>query len=158
SLISRAVIEVFAKQFLEKPAVLWLSESSNKVAMQDLRMASTIGLDIEAQKNLPDLILVDIGPKHPLIVFIEVVATDGAINPRRQEALFELTDKGGFKRSQVAFVTAYADRQSAGFKKTITSLAWGSFAWFMSEPDKVMVLRDGLVRLSSLNDFFVFPD
>ncbi len=87
-----------------------------------------------------------------------MVATDGAINPRRQEALFELTDKGGFKRSQVAFVTAYADRQSAGFKKTITSLAWGSFAWFMSEPDKVMVLRDGLVRLSSLNDFFVFPD
>lgn len=158
SLISRAVVEVFAKQFLEKPVVLWLSESSNKVAMQDLRMASSIGLDIEAQKNLPDLILVDLGPKHPLIVFIEVVATDGAINARRQEALFELTDKGGFKRSQVAFVTAYADRQSAGFKKTITSLAWGSFAWFMSEPDKIVMLRDGLVNLASLNELSVLPD
>lgn len=151
SLISRAVVEVFAKQFLEKPAVLWLSESSNKVAIQDLRMASSIGLDIEAEKNLPDLILVDLGPSNPLIVFIEVVATDGAITRRRQDALFELTDKGGFNRSQVAFVTAYADRESPGFKKTVTGLAWSSFAWFMSEPDKIFMLRDGVNPLSSLN-------
>lgn len=149
--ISRAVVEVFAKQFLEKPVVLWLSESSNKVAMQDLRMASSIGLDIEAQKNLPDLILVDLGPAHPLIVFVEVVATDGAITERRQEALFALTDKGGFKRSSVAFVTAYADRQSPGFKKTISGLAWGSFAWFLSEPDKMFMLNDGIKPLSGLN-------
>lgn len=155
SLISRAVIEVFAKQFLEKPVVLWLSESSNKVAMQDLRMASTIGLDIEAQKNLPDLILVDLGPSNPLIVFIEVVATDGAITTRRQDALFDLTDKGGFKRSQVAFVTAYSDRESAGFKKTVTGLAWGSSAWFMSEPDKIFMLRDGVGPLSNLNQLLV---
>jgi len=97
------------------------------------------------------LILVDLGPKDPLIVFIEVVATDGAITARRQEALFELTDKGGFSRSQVAFVTAYADRQSAGFKKTVIGLAWGAFAWFMSEPDKIFMLRNGTSQLSSLN-------
>lgn len=150
--ISRAVVEVFAKHFLKKPVVLWLSESSNKVAMQDLRMATSIGLDIEAQKNLPDLILVDLEPTHPLIVFIEVVATDGAITQRRQEALFELTDKGGFRRSSVAFVTAYADRQSPGFKKTVSGLAWGSFAWFLSEPDKLFMLNDGITQLSGLNE------
>ena len=131
--------------------MLWLSDSSNKVAMQDMRMASTIGIDIQAHKNLPDLILVDLGPTNPLIVFIEVVATDGAITARRQDALFDLTDNGGFKRSQVAFVTAYADRESAGFKKTATGLAWGSFAWFMSEPDKILMLRDGVGSLSGLN-------
>jgi hypothetical protein len=32
SIISQAVIEVFAKRFLEKPAVLWLSESGNNMA------------------------------------------------------------------------------------------------------------------------------
>lgn len=158
SLITRAVVEVFAEQFLEKPAVLWLSESSNKVAIQDLRMASSIGLDIEAHKNLPDLILVDLGPKHPLIVFIEVVATDGAVTARRQDALFEIIDRGGFKRSQVAFVTAYADRQSSGFKKTVASLAWNSFAWFMSEPDKVVMMRDGIISLSTLNELSKIPD
>ncbi len=155
SQISRAVIEVFAKHLLEKPVVLWLSESSNKVAMQDLQLASAIGLNIEAQKNLPDLILVDLGPSDPLIVFVEVVATDGAITARRQEALFDLTDRGGFKRSQVAFVTAYADRQSAGFKKTITGLAWNSFAWFMSEPDKLLVLNGNASSLSQLNQSLI---
>lgn len=148
--ISKAVVEVFAAKFLEDPGVIWLSESGNKVAHPDLQLASAIGLNIEAHKNLPDLILVDLGPVEPLIVFVEVVATDGAITPRRQEALYAITDGGGFNRSQVAFVTAYADRESAGFKKTITGLAWGSFAWFMSEPDNLVLLQNGVSRLSSL--------
>lgn len=157
SIISKAVVEVFAKLFLEQPGVIWLSESSHKVAVQDFKLASIIGLDIEAHKNLPDLILVDLGPTDPLIVFVEVVATDGAITPRRQEALYAITDKGKFKRSQVAFVTAYADRETAGFKKTITGLAWGTFAWFMSEPENIVVLRDGVSRLVSLNELVAQP-
>ncbi|TXG97469.1 MAG: restriction endonuclease [Nevskiaceae bacterium] len=142
SIISKAVVEVFASKFLKQPGVLWLSESSNKVAHQDVKLASAIGLDIVAAKDLPDLILVDLGPADPLIVFVEVVATDGAITPRRQNALFELTDKGGFDRSQVVFVTAYSDREAAGFKKTITGVAWGSYAWFMSEPENIVIFSE----------------
>ena len=93
----------------------------------------------------------DLGPVEPFIVFVEVVATDGAITPRRQEALYAITDKGGFCRSQVAFLTAYADREAAGFKKTVTGLAWGSFAWFMSEPENLVLLQSGVSRLSKLN-------
>ncbi|MQU51322.1 BsuBI/PstI family type II restriction endonuclease, partial [Pseudomonas sp. FSL A6-1183] len=70
---------------------------------------------------------------------------------------YAITDKGKFKRSQVAFVTAYADRETAGFKKTITGLAWGTFAWFMSEPEKIVVLRDGVSRLVSLNELVAQP-
>lgn len=143
SIISQAVIEVFAKRFLEKPAVLWLSESGNKVVIRDDRIANAIGLKIEADKNLPDLILADLGPSEPLLVFVEVVATDGAITPRRQEAICAITDAAGFDRSQVAFLTAYQDRASAGFKKTVTQLAWASFAWFVSEPEHIIILRDG---------------
>lgn len=143
SIISQAVIEVFAKRFLEKPAVLWLSESGNKVVVRDDRIANAIGLKIEADKNLPDLILVDLGPADPLIVFVEVVATDGAITPRKQEAIYAITDAAGFSRAQIAFLTAYQDRASAGFKKTVTQLAWDSFAWFASEPEQIIILHDG---------------
>lgn len=143
SVISKAVVEVFAPRFLEQPGVLWLSESSNKVAVQDVKLANAIGLDIIAKKDLPDLILVDLGPADPLIVFVEVVATDGAITPRRQKALFELTDNGGFDRSQVVFISAYSDRESPGFKKTITGLAWGAYAWFMSEPENIVLFQEG---------------
>lgn len=142
SIICRGVIEVFAKRFLKKPAVLWLSESGNKIVVRDDRIANAIGLRIEPDKNLPDLILADIGPAEPLIVFVEVVATDGAITSRRQEAMFALTDVAGFKRSQVVFLTCYQDRESAGFKKTVAQLAWNSFAWCVSEPDSIIMLRD----------------
>jgi hypothetical protein len=152
SIISQAVIEVFAKRFLETPAVLWLSESGNKVVVRDEVIANAIGLKIEADKNLPDLILADLGPENPLILFIEVVATDGAITPRRREAIFALTDAAGFDRRQIVFLTAYHDRQSAGLKKTIAQLAWGTFAWFMSEPEQIVHLRDGQTRPILLAD------
>ena len=64
-----------------------------------------------------------------------------------------MTDKAGFKRSQIAFLTAYQDRESAGFKKTVAGLAWNSFAWFVSEPDKIVIFRNGdrsAARLSHL--------
>ena len=152
SIISQAVIQIFAKSYLEKPAVLWLSESGNKVVVRDDRIANAIGLKIEADKNLPDLILADLGPAEPLIVFVEVVATDGAITPRRQEAIFALTDAAGFKRSQIAFLTAYQDRESAGFKKTVAQLAWDSFAWFVSEPGSIIIMRGGGTSAARLAD------
>lgn len=148
SIISKSVIEEFASVFLKEPALLWLSTSDDKIS--DDKIASLIGLKIEADKNLPDIILVDLAPRDPLIVFVEVVATDGAINARRQEALYQITDNAGFKRNQVLFVTAYSDRQSNGFSKTIKGLAWNSFVWFASEPDKLVHWRSEPILLSQL--------
>lgn len=141
SLIAKAVVEDFALRFLRQPAVLWLSESGNKVVLRDDALASRIGLKIEADKDLPDLILADLGPADPLLLFVEVVATDGAINDRRRDALLALAQAAGFERRHVAFLTAYQDRQSPGFKKTVAQLAWGSFAWFTSEPERIIMLH-----------------
>jgi hypothetical protein len=150
SIISKAVVEVFATRFLEEPAVLWLSESGDKVVLQDDRLASRLGIKIEPDKNLPDLILADLGGGDAMLVFVEVVATDGAMNRRRKEAILALTDGAGFPRKQVAFVTAYSDRESAGFRKTVSQLAWDTFAWFASEPDQLLLLRDGLEKPTTL--------
>ena len=141
AVISKAVVETFAPRFLKIPAVLWLSESGNKIVTRDDQVANAIGLKIEPDKNLPDLILADLGPTEPLIVFVEVVATDGAITLRRQEAIYSLTGGLCSYRSQIAFLSAYLDRDSAGFKKTIAGLAWNSFAWFVSEPGNIFFLQ-----------------
>lgn len=148
--ISKKVIETFATSFLEHPVVLWLSTSDDKVVARDDDMAAKIGLKIEADRNLPDIILVDIAPEDPLLIFIEVVATDGPVSDRRQRAIWEITDAAGFKRSQVTFMTEYIDRESAGFKKTVKGLAWGSFAWFVSEPEKIMMMKDDVTFLSKI--------
>lgn len=136
--ITKAVVEVFAPAFLTDPAVVFLSESGNKVVARDDELARSIGLAIQADKNLPDTILVDLGPAHPLLVFVEVVATDGPISQRRKEALEELVAEAGFPAEHVAFVTAYLDRSAGPFKKTVDSLAWGSYAWFAAEPERLV--------------------
>ena len=62
--------------------------------------------------------------------------------------------EAGFAESQVAFVSAFADRNHAAFKRSVSELAWRSFAWFMAEPDHIMVLRQGTdttkLRLTAL--------
>jgi hypothetical protein len=152
SFITRSVVEVFAPKFLENPAVLWLSESGNKVVLRDDSIANALNLKIEVDRNLPDLIFADLGPADPLLIFVEVVATDGAMTARRREALFKLTDAAGFDRRSVVFLTAYSDRESTGFRKTVSQLAWGSFAWFASEPDQIVILRSGGTSGSRLSD------
>lgn len=37
-------------------------------------------------------------------------------------------------------------------KKSATGMAWSSFAWFMSEPDKIFMLREGISQFSALNE------
>ena len=137
--ISKAVIEVFAPRFLRHPGVISLSESGNKVVARDEDLARSIGLTIPADKSLPDIILVDLGPTHPLLIFVEVVHTDGPVNDARKAALLRISEGAGFPSEHVAFVTAYLDRGSQSFRKTVSSLAWGSYAWFASEPDNLIV-------------------
>lgn len=141
SVISKAVVEEFAPRFLENPGVISLSESRNKVVARDDELAQAIGLEIQPDLNLPDLILVDLGSAEPLLVFVEVVATAGAISESRRDALMSMATDAGFMSGQVAFVTAYEDRNHSAFKSSISELAWRSFAWFMSEPDHIMVLK-----------------
>lgn len=142
SLISKAVIEEFSKHFLETPVVLWLSESANKEHRRDKQLAEDLGLKIEADRYLPDLILVDIAAKEePLFVFIEVVATDGPITEKRKEALQKIVTDAGYKKEQCTFITAYSDRGQVAFKKTFSTLAWKSFAWCASEPKNIIGLH-----------------
>lgn len=156
SLISKAVIEEFAPRFLKQPHVLWLSESGNKVVAQDEVLAKALGLQIDASRALPDIILVDLGDEKTgtdmLVIFTEVVASDGPINRQRKEVLTALAEDAGFDQKHLAFLTAFSDRSAIPFKKCITDLAWGSYAWFSTEPDHIIDLRETstTVKLSTL--------
>ena len=55
---SRAAVEEFAPRFLEQPGVIWLSESRSQVVARADRLAQDIGLTIQSDRNLPDLLRV----------------------------------------------------------------------------------------------------
>jgi len=142
SVLTKSVIEEFAARFLHSPAVLWVSESSNKVVNNSL--VEALNLKIDPSKSLPDVILVDIGTGDDvLVVFIEVVHSDGPINQVRKEALEALAVEAGFSSEHLAYVTVFSDRDASPYKTLAPNLAWDSFVWFESEPDAIVVLKRG---------------
>jgi hypothetical protein len=152
SIISKAVVEEFAPRFLDEPEVILLSESGNKIVARDDALIHAVGLQLDVGRVLPDLILFDLSPSRPLLIFVEVVATAGPISEGRKQALHDMARGGNYPLQQIAFVTAYHDRDRAEFKRTAATLAWQTFVWFVAEPDNIMVLREGAataaVRLS----------
>ena len=138
SVISKAVIEDFAPKFLLQPAVIFLSESRDKVVARDDELAKSIGLRIPAQTLLPDILLVDLGVDPPLLVFVEVVASDGPITDARKQSLSDLVATAGFDPRHVAFVTAFRDKGDPAFRKAASDIAWQTFTWFAAEPDAIL--------------------
>lgn len=156
SIIAQAVIEVFAPRFLEQPGVVLLSESGNKVIARDDALITAIGLRLEADKVLPDLILFDLSLSRPLLVFVELVASDGPMSENRKQALLRMTEVGNYPREQIAFVTAYLDRGLPAFRKTAAELGWGTFVWFVSEPEHLLILREATASTTGrLADFML---
>lgn len=57
SVLTKAAVEVFAQHFLEKPEVLLISESAEKVHWQFGKLLGRLGLTINPKKTLPDLLI-----------------------------------------------------------------------------------------------------
>lgn len=140
SVISKAVIEEFAPRFLREPAVLLLSESGNKLVTQQETVLESIGLHINPAVLLPDVILFDMAEDRGLLVFVEVVASEGPMTEHRKTALLEMSRSSRIAPDRTVFVTAYRDRNDGVFRKTFPAVAWDSLIWFMSEPDNVVRL------------------
>lgn len=144
--ILKAVIEEFGPRFMGDPQVLWVSDSRIKQAYKNDALEAALGIKIDVAKTLPDLIMVDMNPPgRPhrfLLVFCEAVASEGPIDELRQQDLIKILTKVGFGPDDGAFLTAYLDKVSATYRASAHELAWRSFAWFVSEPDCLMHLRE----------------
>lgn len=151
SVITKAVAEEFAPRFLHVPAIIWISESRKKIVEKDVSIAKQLGLDIEADKLLPDIIAADLGDQA-LLVFVEVVATDGPITDARKAELLAKATVAGFDESNTVFLTAFASREEGVFRKLVGALALGSFAWFADEPDTLLWIRGGKVPPQKIAD------
>jgi len=142
SLIAKAVIEQFAARFLRQPAVLWISESGNKVVLQDDRLMRDLGLPIDQQRLLPDLVLADLGRENTLLVFVEIVYSDGPVTEARKGELLKMTEAAGYEHQHVAFISAFERRDSPPLKGRLSGIAVDTLVWCMAEPDLLIWLGE----------------
>lgn len=143
SVITKLVVEEFAERFLEKPALIWVSESGKKVIAADDELARSFNLVIDPARNLPDVILADVAHDSIFLVFVEVVATDGPITDLRRNQLLKLAQDADIPESRTAFVTAYLARDEASLRRHLSALAWNSFVWIASEPENIIAMYAG---------------
>lgn len=140
--IIKGVIEEFAASYLLNPTVIFISQSGEKVSVVDGAMLASLGLPINQQTLLPDLLLMDLDPSRDEVWMIEVVATDGPIDESRRKALFDWATAHGVRQEQCRFLTAFSSRTASPFKKAIPNIARQSYAWFLDEPDALLTWAD----------------
>jgi hypothetical protein len=150
------VVEVFAPTFLNDPRVAWISDSAAKRPFHDASLEGALKIRLDASSLLPDVVLVDLEPdarpQGVLLVFVEVVASDGPVTAQRRRALLDwiAASPRRYGPDDAAFVTAYADRGADAVRRTLYSLAWDSFAWFASEPHRLVQFHGGATSVPGL--------
>ena len=127
--------------------MVWISSSAVK-AFSDDTLNRVLKIKLDVGSLLPDVVLVDLAGPGLKLVFAEVVATDGPVTEQRKADLLELlaASPAAYEPEDAVFVTAYRDRGGRPAARAVQALAWGSFAWFMSEPDKLVQFHDGPPR------------
>lgn len=139
--ISKAVIEVFAPTFLGKPSVMFCRQSRNEAVAKGTELIRAMGLTPAADEDLPEIVLFDVAPADPLLVFVEVARSDGVIDETRTTALLQIAEQAGFASPNIALVAAVLDREAKNSGEAAGRLAGGSYTWFASEPDNLMAMR-----------------
>lgn len=152
SSIAKAVIEEFAPRHLNNPAVLWISEGRNRIVHEDNALMRLIGLEVDHQRLLPDIVLADTGRDPILIVFVEVVATDGPITPGRKAELSDMCERAGLAPEHVAFVSAFEHRDAAPLKRRFSGIATDTLIWCVNEPELLIWLQKERAIPFSLRD------
>lgn len=137
--IAKALIEDFASHHLKNPMVLWISASDRKSYPQFRELSESVGLKIDVNAELPDLILGDMGDPVTFY-FCEVVITDGPVTDARKEALLALIRASSIPEADVRFLTAFGDRDAGPFRKLFSQLATDSLVWFRTEPETIVII------------------
>lgn len=115
--------------------MLFISESREHVHVLDSDLLRRLEIELDAARLLPDALLFDSGPG--LFWFVEAVFTDGAIDENRKSALTDWAQDQGIPVESCRFLTAFASRTAAPFRRLAPILARSISVWFLDEPDVI---------------------
>lgn len=147
SLILKAVIERLAPRLMKAPGVVAISQSKRKIDVADEELLRDLGLTIEASKLLPDALLFDGAAGR--FWFVEAVATDGEIHESRRRELLGWAQRYGIPATRCGFVSGFLSRAHDAYRRRGARLAWGTCAWFLDEPERILHLDTLPIELSN---------
>jgi hypothetical protein len=121
-----------------------VSQSKRKIDVADDELLNDLGLTIQASELLPDALLFDAGPGR--FWFVEAVATDGEIHESRRRELVRWAGDHEISSDQCGFITGFLSRTHDAFRRRASRLAWGTYAWFLDEPERILGFHERIPR------------
>lgn len=151
SLIIKGVIEEWASRKLNDPIVLTISEPGDKYFVGDKALMDNLGLHIDINALLPDVLLLDAATKPVTFWIVEAVATDGPISESRRRDLEAWAKAQNISPASCRFLTAFISRNSAAARKYLMEIAVGTYVWYADEPSREVVWQE-IPPLSNVPD------
>jgi hypothetical protein len=143
--IAKGVIERFTRRFLRQPAVVRFSHTRAGDVWND-ELTRAVG--ILPSSWLSPIILADLDPEDTKFIFVEL--GDRVMTVKRKRALLRIAESAGCDTGTIYFLTAFRDRRGMPFRNRVSEIAWGTFAWFVTEEEKLLEFRDGESAACSL--------
>jgi hypothetical protein len=133
--IIKGVVEEWSILRLIKPYVLAISEPGDKVHLGDANILQSLGIKIDAQRVLPDVIIADIEANPVTFWIIEAAATGGVVTAARRQLLRDWAKEQNINPENCSFLTAFRSRNDAPARRFLKDLASETWAWFSDEPN-----------------------
>jgi hypothetical protein len=144
TLLTKAVLEQFAPIFLREPAAIRVSLRPACADIRGRDECDAVGLGGIDPTLLTPIILADTSREQFKLVFIEPVTRNDRrldVTGERRMLLLATALGSDLTVPNVSFVTAFVERRSSCFRRVVSGLDWGTFAWFAMEPNNLIAFR-----------------
>lgn len=130
------IVEEFDAHFVPGARLVYASGDSENSGYFDQPFLSSLGVTIDNQRKLPDVIIYH--PGNNWLILVEVAASHGIIDTKKHRKLSELF-KGS--RAGLIFVTAFPNRQA--LEEYSGTISWESDVWIADSPNHLIHFNGG---------------
>ena len=125
--LQKAIVEKFVKQFVKKPQILYIGDTTKKGLHIEANKLRELGFQELAHDMLPDVVVYD--AERNWLFLIEAVHSSNPISQLRHLALEQFTARCSAPR---IYVSVFENR--AAFRKWVSDISWETEVWLAEAP------------------------
>lgn len=136
--VVREILTQFLPRFIPRGQVVWVSGNGAPVSRIVPRGVSAFQIPASVPEVFPDVIIHD--KSRRWLFLIDVAGGRWRMNAQRCDQLLSLLRGCG-----LGLVIVSAFRERGEFRRLADDFAWGTAAWFASEPDHLIHFNGGIL-------------
>ncbi|MSQ10960.1 MAG: hypothetical protein EXR52_08180 [Dehalococcoidia bacterium] len=150
TLLTKMTAERLLPRAFKQPVVLSLAEGRTRIHFEDAQLLKNLHLALDPRIT-PDVLAADLNWQSSgglALIAIELVASAGPMSQQRLQELARWLSLRGHGSTPLVAGTVFSDRQNQAARQWTPQVAWGTFVWYASEPDFVLLRVPGLNQSS----------